>query len=67
MTKIQAGDPPDIALIPQPGVVADIVKRGEAIPLDDVLDMDALESSMIPGTLEAGDGRRQALRPAGQR
>ena len=54
MTKIQANDTPDIALIPQPGVVADIVKRGKANPLDSVVDMSALKSSMIPGTLEAG-------------
>lgn len=54
MTKIQANDTPDIALIPQPGVVSDIVKRGAATPLDDVLDVNALKSSMIPGTLDAG-------------
>lgn len=54
MTKIAAKDTPDIALIPQPGVVADIVKRGAATPLDDVVDMSALKSSMIPGTLDAG-------------
>jgi len=54
MTKIQANDTPDIAMIPQPGVVADIVNRGAATPLDDVVDMNALKSSMIPGTLEAG-------------
>ena len=54
MTKIQANDTPDIALIPQPGVVGDIVKRGAAQPLDDVLDMGALQKTMTPGTLEAG-------------
>jgi alpha-glucoside transport system substrate-binding protein len=54
MTKIQANDTPDIAMIPQPGVVADIVNRGKATALDDVVDMNALKSSMIPGTLEAG-------------
>ncbi len=54
MTKIQANDTPDIALIPQPGVVADIVTRGKATPLDDVVDMAALKASMIPGTLESG-------------
>jgi alpha-glucoside transport system substrate-binding protein len=59
MTKIQANDTPDIALIPQPGVVADMVKRNAAKPLDDVLDMNALKSDMVPGTLEAGtvDGK----------
>ena len=54
MTKIQANDTPDIAFIPQPGVVADIVDRGAATALDDVVDTSALESSMIPGTLDAG-------------
>ncbi|MFI7586533.1 ABC transporter substrate-binding protein [Spongisporangium articulatum] len=54
MTKIQANDTPDIALIPQPGVVADIVNRGKATALDDVVDKSALQSSMIPGTLESG-------------
>jgi alpha-glucoside transport system substrate-binding protein len=54
MTKLQANDLPDIAFIPQPGVVADVVDRGAGLPLDDVLDMDALKASMVPGTLEAG-------------
>jgi len=63
MTKLQAGDAPDIAMIPQPGVVGDIVKRGEAQPLDDVVDMGALQSDMTPGTLESGtfDGKLYGL------
>jgi alpha-glucoside transport system substrate-binding protein len=54
MTKIQANDTPDIAFIPQPGVVRDIVARNKATALDDVVDLNALKSSMLPGTLEAG-------------
>lgn len=54
MTRLQAGDTPDIALIPQPGVVRDVVERGGGEPLDDVLDTAALEESMVPGTLDAG-------------
>jgi ABC-type glycerol-3-phosphate transport system substrate-binding protein len=54
MQKIAAGDTPDIAFIPQPGVVKDIVSRGAAYPLDDVLDMSALDGSMTAGTLDAG-------------
>jgi ABC-type glycerol-3-phosphate transport system substrate-binding protein len=54
MTKIQANDTPDIAFIPQPGVVADIVSRGAAQPLDDVVDMSALQDNMLAGTLDAG-------------
>ena len=63
MQKIQANDTPDIAFIPQPGVVADIVKRGKPVALDDVVDKSALESSMIPGTLDSGtvDGKLYGL------
>ncbi len=63
MTKIQANDTPDIAFIPQPGVVANIVKRNKAIALDDVVDMSTLKSSMLPGALEAGtvDGKLYGL------
>jgi alpha-glucoside transport system substrate-binding protein len=54
MTKLGAADSPDIALIPQPGVVSNVVARQGAFPLDDVVDMAALEESMVPGTLESG-------------
>ena len=55
MQRIQAGDTPDIAMIPQPGVVKDVVDRAETtVPLDDVVDTAALEESMTPGTLEVG-------------
>src|SRR5436190_5833873 len=59
MTKIQANDAPDIAMIPQPGVVASIVQRGAAQPLNDIVDMSSLQSTMVPGTLDAGtvDGK----------
>ncbi|MFD1946112.1 ABC transporter substrate-binding protein, partial [Nocardioides aestuarii] len=63
MQRIQAGDVPDIALIPQPGVVKDVVARTDTVALDDVLDMDALQETMTPGTLEAGtvDGELRGL------
>src|SRR4051794_20223031 len=54
ITKIQANDVPDIAWIPQPGVVNDIVKRNKATALDTILDMNALKSSYVPGTLDSG-------------
>lgn len=63
MTKLQASDKPDIAVLPQPGVVANVVKRDGAFPLDDVLDMGALEESMFPGIVDAGtvDGEYYGL------
>ena len=53
MTKLQASDKPDIAIIPQPGVVENMVKRDGALPLDDVLDMGAVEESLLPGLVDA--------------
>jgi alpha-glucoside transport system substrate-binding protein len=53
-TAIASGDTPDIALLPQPGVVASVVELGAAFPLDDVLDTAALEEEMVPGALDAG-------------
>ncbi len=63
LTRIQANDPPDIAVIPQPGVIKQIVDRGKAIELtDDIVPADAI-SDMTPGTLEAGqiDGTQYGL------
>ena len=54
MTKLQASDKPDIAIIPQPGVVENMVKRNGIQPLDDVIDMGKLEDSMFPGIVDAG-------------
>ncbi|MFN8194323.1 MAG: ABC transporter substrate-binding protein [Nocardioidaceae bacterium] len=63
MTKLQSGDTPDIVMVPQPGVVKDIVSRGAGHALDDVLDMSTLEGSMVPGTLDSGtvDGKVYGL------
>ena len=63
ITKIQAGDTPDIALVPQPGVVKQMNQLGAIKPLDDVVDMSALESSMVPGSLDSGtvDGKLYGL------
>ena len=60
MQRIQAGDTPDIAMIPQPGVVADVVDRADTVALDDVLDMAALEESMTAGHARGRDRRRRA-------
>lgn len=62
-TSIASGDTPDIALLPQPGVVASVVELGAAFPLDDVVDTDQLEQDMVAGALDAGriDGELYAL------
>ncbi|MER7899323.1 ABC transporter substrate-binding protein [Streptomyces sp. NPDC096046] len=57
--KVQAGDAPDIALMPQPGIIKDLASKGKITPLDDVLDLPALQKSMTAGTLDVAktDGK----------
>ncbi|XUL93924.1 ABC transporter substrate-binding protein [Streptomyces galilaeus] len=50
--KVQAGDAPDIALLPQPGIIKDLAAKGKITPLDDVLDLTSLSKSMTAGTLD---------------
>jgi alpha-glucoside transport system substrate-binding protein len=63
ITKVQAGETPDIALIPQPGVIQKLVDLGAVKPLDDLLPAGTADN-MIPGELEAGtmsDGKIYGL------
>ncbi len=52
--RVEAGDAPDIGLFPQPGGLLDLSE--EITPLEDVVDISALEQSLIPGFLEAATG-----------
>ena len=63
ITKIQGGDTPDIALIPQPGVVKQMNSLSALKPLDSAVDMTTLKASMLPGSLDAGtiDGQLYGL------
>lgn len=51
--RIQGNDAPDIALFPQPGLVTDLADRGDALPLNDLIDTGALEDHIIPGFLDS--------------
>ena len=63
LTRVQAGDVPDIAVIPQPGVIQQIVDRGEGVELTDEIVPPELIEDMTPGTLESGqiDGAQYGL------
>lgn len=50
-TRIQAGDPPDIALFPQPGLIDDLVSRGQIKSLDSVVNVSKLKSGIVSGVL----------------
>jgi alpha-glucoside transport system substrate-binding protein len=57
--RVQGNNPPDIALFPQPGLMLDFAKQGKLQDLGTMLNIDQLESSLIPGALEGGslDGK----------
>jgi alpha-glucoside transport system substrate-binding protein len=52
-TRVQGGNPPDIALFPQPGLLMDIVEESEPTPLEEFMDMEQLEAQMAQGFLDA--------------
>ena len=51
-TRVGAGNAPDIILHPQPGLLEDFFNQGVVTSLDDVLDVDTLESETVGGLLD---------------
>ncbi len=49
----ESGQSPDIGLFPQPGVLFDLAEEGYIQPIDTFLDYDALDRTLVPGTLES--------------
>lgn len=58
-SRVNGGNPPDLALFPQPGLALDLAKQGATVPVEDVIDLAAVEETLIPGFLEAAtlDGK----------
>ena len=54
LTRVQGGNPPDILLHPQPGLMYDLIDQGLAFPQDDAIDVDALRDDMVDGLVELG-------------
>ncbi|HET7327893.1 MAG TPA: ABC transporter substrate-binding protein [Nocardioidaceae bacterium] len=52
-TRVQGGNPPDIGLFPQPGLVLELGASNDAIPLNDLIALDDVEKTVIPGFLDA--------------
>ncbi len=52
-TRVEGGNPPDIAMFPQPGLLMDIVEQTDAAPLSEFMDIDELEDTMAQGFLDA--------------
>ncbi len=62
-TKVQGGNPPDIGLFPQPGLMCDLAKQGKLVPYDDAT-VALNKETLVPGIIEAGtcaDGKVYGL------
>lgn len=55
LTRVQGGNPPDILLHPQPGLMYDLIDQGLAFPQDGAIDVDALKNDMVDGLVELGE------------
>lgn len=47
--RIAAGNPPDLAVLPQPGLAVELARERAVEPLDDVLPISRVASGMVPG------------------
>lgn len=53
-TRVQAGNPPDIAVLPGPGKMAEFARAGHLVDLGAVLDMDRIRKDYARGWLDMG-------------
>ena len=51
--RIEGGDPPDVAILPQPGVVQTFAGQGDLVEIEDVVG-EAVDADFGPGAREAG-------------
>ena len=52
--RVSGGNPPDLAILPNPALMQDFAGSGELVALDDVLDMSMLESDYSPTWIDLG-------------
>ncbi len=66
-TRVDAGDPPDIADFPQPGLLAGFAKAGKIIDLEEQARPDRPRRQLQRGLAEDGDHGRRQRRHHGRR
>jgi alpha-glucoside transport system substrate-binding protein len=54
VTRVEAGNPPDLAILPQPGLLVDLAKMGALVPLDTFIDMDQLKKDYAQSWIDLG-------------
>jgi alpha-glucoside transport system substrate-binding protein len=62
-TRLQANNPPDVAILPNPGLMTEFAKAGNLIPLSDFLDMNTINQDYAKGWVDLGtvDGNLYAI------
>lgn len=60
VARVQGGNPPDISMPAQPGLLRDLVQQDAGRPLSEAVDVQAVEQSLIPGLLDAGQVNGEA-------
>ncbi len=53
-TRLQAGNPPDIAILPNPGLMTELAKAGNLIPLSSFMDMNKINQDYAKGWVDLG-------------
>jgi len=53
-TRVQAGNPPDVAILPTPGLMTELAQEGSLIALDTVLNMTEINQDYAQGWIDLG-------------
>ena len=53
-TRIQAGNPPDIAILPNPGLMQQYASAGNLMPLNDMIDMTKIQQQYSSAWIDLG-------------
>lgn len=56
-TRLEAGDPPEVSILPNPGFMHELADRGKLVSLDTILDMDRMRRDYAQSWLDLGTHR----------
>lgn len=54
-SRVAAGNPPDLAAAPSPSLLINFAKQGKVLPLNDVVDMNALKQNTSQSWIDLGE------------
>jgi alpha-glucoside transport system substrate-binding protein len=62
-TRLQAGNPPDIAILPNPGLMQQMAREGKLVQLNSFMDMNQVRKDYAPAWIDLGsyNGKLYAL------